>query len=445
MKIPSLPHPGLSSLVCAPKRLKKLHAHSLSIFAFLLLLLPLNSWATHIVGGEMNYTCLGNNEYEITLTIFRDCYNGSPNAYFDDPASIGVFSGANNNLIQNILIPLDFMVNDTLEPTLSSECFVAPPDVCVHTTTYTTTVTLPPVAGGYILAYQRCCRNITISNIIDPLDTGATYSIFISEEALNECNSNAKFIDWPPVFICVNEPLIFDHSAIDIDGDSLVYTLCTPLQGASPLDPMPQPPYPPPYQEINWIDPPYNESNMLNGGPGGEPLVINPQTGLMEALPNTIGQFVVGVCVEEYRNGVLISTTRRDFQYNVGVCSQTTSAFQTSTIECDDLTVNFFNQSINADSYFWDFGDPTTTTDVSTMMNPTYTYPDFGTYTVTLIADPNTTCSDTLIVDITLFPCIVCPTEVEGTDLTRCSGDPFDLEYTLTGATPDDVFAELDR
>lgn len=46
--------------------------------------------ATHIVGGEMNYTCLGNNQYEITLTIFRDCFYGNPNAWFDNPASIGV-------------------------------------------------------------------------------------------------------------------------------------------------------------------------------------------------------------------------------------------------------------------------------------------------------------------------------------------------------------------
>ena len=36
----------------------------------------------------MGYTCLGNNQYEIRLTIYRDCENGNPDAYFDDPASI---------------------------------------------------------------------------------------------------------------------------------------------------------------------------------------------------------------------------------------------------------------------------------------------------------------------------------------------------------------------
>jgi hypothetical protein len=53
--------------------------------------------ASHIVGGEMTYNCLGNNQFEIVLTIFRDCENGNPGAYFDDPASVGV-------LVQAVLI-----------------------------------------------------------------------------------------------------------------------------------------------------------------------------------------------------------------------------------------------------------------------------------------------------------------------------------------------------
>lgn len=117
------------------------------ILFFFFLTLPLLH-ATHIVGGEMNYTCLGNNNYEITLTIFRDCYNGAPGAFFDNPASIGIFHGQTNELLDEILIPFDPVLNDTLDPVLSSECFVAPPDVCVHTTTYTAIVNLPPQIGG---------------------------------------------------------------------------------------------------------------------------------------------------------------------------------------------------------------------------------------------------------------------------------------------------------
>jgi hypothetical protein len=29
---------------------------------------------THIVGGEITYKCLGGDQYEISLTVYRDCY-----------------------------------------------------------------------------------------------------------------------------------------------------------------------------------------------------------------------------------------------------------------------------------------------------------------------------------------------------------------------------------
>ncbi|HMQ49031.1 MAG TPA: PKD domain-containing protein [Saprospiraceae bacterium] len=362
--------------------------------------------ATHIVGGEMNYTCLGNNEYEITLTIFRDCYNGNPNAWFDDPASIGVFD-ANNNFLWQILVPLTN--NDTLSPVLTSDCLVVPPDVCVHTTTYRTTVELPPISGGYQLAYQRCCRNYTIVNIIDPLDTGATYGVTISEEALEGCNSNPKFQQWPPIYICVNEPIVFDQSAIDQDGDSIVYRLCAPLTGADPDEPMPQPPNNPPYDPVTWVSPPYSEANMLNGFSGGVPLTINPQTGLLVGLPNTIGQFVVGICVEEYRNGLLISTTRRDFQYNVGVCGLTTAAFAAPDIQCGNLAVSFNNNSIGGDDFLWFFDLENNPSATSTIANPVYVYPDTGLYTVMLVSEPGSICSDTAVHTVylqnnTLYP-----------------------------------------
>ncbi|MCB0587964.1 MAG: PKD domain-containing protein, partial [Phaeodactylibacter sp.] len=360
--------------------------------AIFLVVLPLTIRATHIVGGEMNYTCLGNNEYEITLTIFRDCYNGNPNAWFDNPASIGVFD-AQNNLLQEVLVPL--MNNDTLDPVLTSECLVVPPNVCVHTTTYRTVINLPPITGGYQLAYQRCCRNQTIVNIVDPLDTGATYGVTISERALEECNSNPKFQQWPPIYICVNEPIVFDQSAIDQDGDSIVYRLCTPLSGATPDAPMPQPPNNPPYEPITWIDPPYNVDNMLNGVAGGVELEINSQTGLLTGLPNTIGQFVVGICVEEYRDGELISTTRRDFQYNVGQCGQAAAAFTAPEIQCGNLSVFFHNESQGANDFIWLFNDPGDPGAMATSINALHTFSDTGLYTVMLIAEPGEVCEDT--------------------------------------------------
>ena len=185
----------------------------------------------------------------------------------------------------------------------------------MQATTYKTIVDLPSIPGGYIIAYQRCCRNSSLNNVINPLESGSTEWIAITEEALALKNSSPRFITWPDVYICANKPLIFNHSASDTDGDSLVYKICNPFDGASFQFPQPQPPASPPYNLVQFKSP-YSISDLM----GGVPLQINPNSGIITANPNLVGQFLIGICVEEYRNGRLISTVRRDFQYNVRIC-----------------------------------------------------------------------------------------------------------------------------
>lgn len=71
--------------------------------------------------------------------------------------------------------------------------------------------------------------------------------------------------------------------------------------------------------------------------------------------------------------------------------------------ECNSLMVTFSDKSIGADQWYWDFGDPSTTQDTSTLQNPTYTYPDTGSYLVRLIVYNNTTgCTDTFTQSVML-------------------------------------------
>lgn len=360
--------------------------------------------ASHIVGGEITYRCLGNNNYEIAMTIYRDCFFGVP--FFDNPAVIG-FYDENNQLVEGIgedgrpYIQTFVRNNDTLSPVLENACDVIPPHVCVHTTTYLDTVQLPFISGGYQLVYQRCCRNQTIANIVDPSETGGTYVGSISEYALLNCNSSPTFKDWPPLYICANEPIDFDHSATDIDGDSLVYILCEPLAGNFPGSPRPVPPNPPPHPPVEWVEPLYGLDNMLGGT---DPLRIDPQTGWLTGTPTILGQFVVGICVEEYKDGELIGTTRRDFQYNVGVCGQTSASFFAAENYCDQLEVPFENLSENALGTKWIFGDPENPLDTSVEFEPVYTFPDYDEWQVTLISFGNTpACNDTFSRTINLL------------------------------------------
>jgi PKD repeat protein len=59
---------------------------------------------------------------------------------------------------------------------------------------------------------------------------------------------------------------------------------------------------------------------------------------------------------------------------------------------CASLVVNFLSSS-NADSYYWDFGDSTYSTDE----NPEHTYEFEGNYTVTFYANDTNSCIDTLV------------------------------------------------
>ena len=377
--------------------------HSIRWLLFILLFLIIGSFsqlrATHIVGGDFNYTCLGNNQYAFEMVVYRDCFFGNP--YFDIPAVIGVFDG-NNELVTDIgfngQIQVFPMGDDTITNQLDDPCFLIPPNVCVHKTTYRDTITLPFTPGGYTLAYQRCCRNQTILNIIEPLASGATFLVNISEQALLECNSSAKYKNVPPGYICVNQPIVFDHSALDDEGDSLVYRLCTPLLGGSQMDPAPRPPSNPPYDEIRWIDPPYNVNDML----GGVPLEIDPVTGQLSGIPNTVGQFVVGICVDEFRDGELISTTRRDFQYNIGECGETTSAFFAPDFICEGEVLELLNESPDADSFQWIIQGPGFNDSLFFSEDLFLENLLPGEFSISLIASNEFGCADTLTKEVTV-------------------------------------------
>ena len=367
--------------------------------------------ATHIVGGEIYYEKLGGNNYKIHLKVYRDCLNGIPP--FDNPAVISIFD-VNGNLVTSLSVPLTSSI--TVPPTNNSPCApVTAGNACVEEAIYETIVNLPPLVGGYTLAYQRCCRNGTILNLVNPGNVGATYWEHIPGPEVITANNSPHFTNRPPIYICANIPISFDHVATDPDGDSLVYSLCDPFNGLDPCCPIipsaqgacaPGCPigsstFPPPYTPVPFLLP-YSSSFPMASNPA---ININPVTGFLNGNPTTLGQWVVGVCVSEYRNGVLIGTHHRDFQFNVincpfvvhaGITSQTTSNNGLGTGYCNGNTVSYSNNSSgNSSTFHWDFGDLSTTADTSNLFNPTYTFQTPGDYTVTLIANPGTPCADT--------------------------------------------------
>ena len=136
-------------------------------------------------------------------------------------------------------------------------------------------------------------------------------------------------------------------------------------------------------------------------------MAIDPVSGMMTATPNSLGQFVYGISVKEYRNGMLIGKTIRDYQVNVVPCPNiTVASIYSPSILCGSLEANFVNNSYNAITYNWNFGDPTNPNDTSTEINPSYTYPDTGIYHAILIAHSplNPLCTDTTVGEVRVYP-----------------------------------------
>lgn len=357
------------------------------IILLLSLVAGFQSLATHIVGGDFYYEYLGGDRYKITMKLYLDCYNGNPQAIESDRFAIfGIFDG-NNRLIDQLEIEREGPIHLN---GVVYKCIVNPGDVCVDQYNYTFEINLPKSKNGYTIAFQRCCRNNTIKNLYDAPGTGATYWVHIPDRDLVSVDNSPVFKKFPPIYVCKDFPLVFDHSATDKDRDSLSYELYQPFNGGDKDKPRPDPPSNPPFKNVVWASG-YGTSNQMRGNPI---LEIDEITGELTVTPNILGQFVIGVKVKEWRNGVLIGETLRDYQFNVVDCKAIAVANFQPLVKCSD-TVQFTDKSIGASSLTWDFGDPGSgmSNNTSNAKNPMHVFSRDGDFTVTLKAW-NPACQD---------------------------------------------------
>ncbi len=365
--------------------------------AGLVLLTGRTSFAEHIIGGEMFYECTGPGQYSFTMKLFRDCF--TTGADFDNPGHFAVFD-QNNQLVE--IIQTFVQSVQPVSTNVSSPCMILPPNICVEEGTYSFNLTVPNLNQSYTVVYQRCCRNATIQNLNNPGAQGLSIESVIPAHADVECNSSPFYNNFPPPVLCAQELLEFDHSATDPDGDSLAYSLCSPYIGGTQGNPMPVPASNPPYPPVLWGGT-FDAENPLPGNPG---LSIDPVTGFLTGVPTQLGQYVIGVCVEEWRDGQLLSVNTRDFQFNVAFCEPPSAAdinIPDVVDLCQGLTVPFSSSSAATNTFLWDFGDEGSDNPTSNLINPVYTFSDTGTYVVTLITNAGFFCSDTASIVIPIF------------------------------------------
>ena len=412
-----------------------------AILSLLLLLVFSQAMASHIVGGEFTYVHVGDSTvssvtyhiYTVSLSIYEDCLNGNPDAIAqDNPAFIGVFDAVTEapyEIDENI----NFVSAITVPPNFDNSCASDIQPTCLIKKTFVITYALPANPHGYVIAYERCCRNASIINIQNPDQNGSTFYCRIP--AGNMVNNSAVFKKYPPQIICLNVPLVYDNSATDADiHDSLSYGFCTPLETTNDSA-KPTPSFPDWNSTVAYI-PPFTAQAPVISFP---PLQIDPVSGLITGTPTAQGRFLVSVYCVEWRNGVSIDTIKREFQFVVQPCKKTVVAnmpqFSTDPntyiIDCKDYTVNFLNTSTGGFAYHWDFGVPGTGSDTSDQFEPTFTYPDTGTFTVNLVVNPGSTCSDSIQKLVKIYPTFTAAFSDSG---NQCPGSPIFFK-DLTSST----------
>ncbi|MFZ1785875.1 MAG: PKD domain-containing protein [Ferruginibacter sp.] len=397
---------------------------------FFFLCAPL--FANHISGGEMIYEYIGpgsspnSKKYKITLRLFRD--NNGGGAAMPGNVFIGIFSNGSSTPIAGSPFNVGLSGSITVPVTPPPICMTNPPDLNYSMGSFEFTIDLPDNANGYTAAYQTCCRIFPLQNVLTQNQPaqgeGSTYICTIPGTSVlgAATNSSPQFIT-QLTRVCYRAPFTFDFSAIDPDGDSLVYYYCNAYNRGNATSAANVDPSSPPYQSVGYI----------NGFSGSSPLgttsSINRTTGLISGIaPQNPGRYVVCVCILEYRNGVVIGQHRKDFILNVNDCNIPTATLLEKYPACDDFTQTFSNLGLpdNVQTYDWDFGDGNT----STLPSPTHTYAAAGDYVLKLVVNRGLPCSDSTTSIVKVYPGFFPDFEFIG----QCKNTPIQFK-DLTTAT----------
>lgn len=285
------------------------------LFIFLATLYRLN--ANHIVGGEIEMIHIGAENsftYRVKLIQYFDCAQ-TANPGPDDLISYTIFRKSDGQAMRNGTM---FITNQEFVPYTNPDCALG--FLCTLKVEYSHEITLDPDdfndPDGYVIVWERCCRNWSTKNLVNPGWNGMTYTLHfppvVDSNGNPFINSSPRL--FPPLsdYACVNQLFYIDFAGKDDDGDSIVYSLAAPLDdnqpNVEPIDPVP-PPTSPPHPIVDFA-PGYNIATMIPGDPA---LSISNE-GFITVTPTEVGLYVFSVKADEYRNGIKIGEARRDFQ-----------------------------------------------------------------------------------------------------------------------------------
>lgn len=260
------------------------------------------AFATHAAGSDIKYRYLGGMAYEIEVTFYRDCGGVA------EPANITVncksVNGSSNFNVTANKVATNNGTEITVPCLTSNSNCNGGGSTGIRKWTYRATVTLPSAQTDWVFSYSVCCRNCSITTIVNPC---ASNSVLYIEATLNNVisanNSSPTFSNIPIAFVCIGQPFNFNHGVLDIDGDSLRYDLITPKTSAT--------------ANVTYISPASATTPIASS----TPFSINSVTGDLNFTPSQVQIGIMAIRVREFRNGQLIGSVIRDMQVYTQACT----------------------------------------------------------------------------------------------------------------------------
>lgn len=269
-------------------------------------------------GGELYYKYIGdstgvNNEYLVTLILYRDGNGASFRTSQNICISSSCFSNTSMTVHKVPPLPGDstdgdggVFVKDLEECALSS--------VPLYTYTYQATTVLGGQCPDWKFShFSFSTRNLVVQNLQLPGDEFLYVEATLNNTVGN--NSSPTFISPAAKTFCINQPFNWKQKARDMDGDSLVYTLATPMGHQSASGGVSGCPFGQEYM-IPFV-PGFTARNPMTTANG---ININQRNGTFSFTPTRQEVVVLRVDVIEYRfNSVLsqwvkIGSVTRDMQ-----------------------------------------------------------------------------------------------------------------------------------
>lgn len=289
--------------------MKKIFLATVILFSSLSLL------GSHIIGGDLSVSRLGSNQFKLKANIYRDDINGI--ATIPTSLTVGVYQIGTNTLVSTVTLS---RISLSIVP-LGDLCYTPDPNqIKIEEGVFeSTSFLLPNYVNGYYFQTQIYARN-TLAINVNTSSAGMSFYCEMPNPALYP-NSNPQFTSYPAdAYFCLNSSKTFNFNVVDPDGDSLVYSLVTPLNSSGTTNGTVAGsgtyPY---YPEVPWnTGSGFGLTNIVGGA---IPMSINSLTGDITAAPSIQGVFTFAVRVEEFRNGIKIGETRRDVQYNSLNCT----------------------------------------------------------------------------------------------------------------------------